>query len=32
VGLHLDKGFVIGYGLDCNEAHRHLPGIYELIV
>lgn len=32
VGLHLDKGFVIGYGLDCNEAHRQLPGIYELIV
>ena len=31
VGLHLDKGFVIGYGLDCNEAHRHLPCIYELI-
>lgn len=32
VGLCLDKGFVIGYGLDCNEAHRQLPGIYELIV
>ena len=32
VGLHLDKGFVVGYGLDCNEAHRQLPDIYELIL
>jgi len=32
VGLRLDKGFVIGYGLDCREAHRQLPAIYELIV
>ena len=32
VGLHLDKGFVVGYGLDCNEAHRQLPEIYELIL
>ena len=32
VGLHLDKGFVIGYGLDCKECYRHLPAIYELIV
>jgi hypoxanthine phosphoribosyltransferase len=32
VGLHLDKGFVVGYGLDCNEADRQLPDIYELIV
>ena len=31
VGLHLDKGFVVGYGLDCNEAGRHLPEVYELI-
>ena len=32
VGLQLDKGFVIGYGLDCSESYRHLPCIYELIV
>ncbi len=32
VGLHLDKGFVVGYGLDCNEDHRQLPEIYELIL
>jgi len=31
VGLHLDKGFIVGYGLDCNEAGRQLPEIYELI-
>ncbi|UCG13880.1 MAG: hypoxanthine phosphoribosyltransferase [Deltaproteobacteria bacterium] len=31
VGLQLDEGFLVGYGLDHNEAHRNLPEIYELI-
>jgi hypoxanthine phosphoribosyltransferase len=32
VGLQMEKGFLVGYGLDCNEANRQLPGIYELIL
>lgn len=31
VGLLFQKGFVVGYGLDCNEAYRNLPDIHELI-
>jgi hypoxanthine phosphoribosyltransferase len=30
VALQLDKGFVVGYGLDCNEVGRHFADIYEL--
>ncbi len=31
VGFTLDKGFLVGYGLDFNEMFRCLPEIYELI-
>jgi hypoxanthine phosphoribosyltransferase len=26
----IDKGFLVGYGLDYAEAYRHLPGLYNL--
>jgi len=30
VCVRIEKGFVVGYGLDFSEKHRHLPGIYEV--
>ncbi|GIX48611.1 MAG: hypoxanthine phosphoribosyltransferase [Candidatus Tectimicrobiota bacterium] len=29
-GFTLPDVFVVGYGLDCNEQYRHLPGLYVL--
>jgi hypoxanthine phosphoribosyltransferase len=31
VGFTVDKGFLVGYGLDCGEKLRTLPEVYELV-
>ena len=28
VGLEMQEGFVVGYGLDCNEYGRHFPDVW----
>lgn len=28
VGFEVGQGFLIGYGLDCAEQHRHYPEVY----
>lgn len=29
-GIRMEKGFLVGFGLDFSEKHRNLPGIYEV--
>lgn len=31
VGFTVEKGFLVGYGLDCGEKMRNLPEVFELI-
>ncbi|NJB66936.1 hypoxanthine phosphoribosyltransferase [Desulfobaculum xiamenense] len=30
-GFHIDKGYIVGYGMDFAERFRELGGIYELV-
>ena len=30
VGIEMEDGFIVGYGIDCNEQYRNLPDIWVL--
>jgi hypoxanthine phosphoribosyltransferase len=30
VGFEVERGFLVGYGLDCRELFRNLPEVYQL--
>lgn len=30
VGHRIDRGFIVGYGLDYNESYRNLPGLFHI--
>ena len=31
VGFDVAEGFLVGYGLDCKEQHRHYQSVYRLL-
>ena len=31
VGFTVEKGFLVGYGLDCGQKFRNLPEVYEIV-